>query len=85
MIVLSAARNFKYQKEAPMQRELTVQERAAEVGLSMARLCRESHGAVRYWKVHLGYELDIDEERAVQAVIDRYAYRRRIHPDRAAV
>jgi hypothetical protein len=83
VFVVPATRNFKYQKEAPMERELTVQERAAEVGLTMARLARESH--VRYWKIHLGYELDRTEEEEVAKVIDRYAFRRRIHHDRAAV
>ena len=60
-----------------------MQERAAEVGVSMARLARESH--VRYWKIHLGYELNREEQEDIQAVIDRYAFRRRIHHDRAAV
>jgi hypothetical protein len=66
-----------------MEREPTLQERAAEVGLTMARLARESH--VRYHKIYLAYPLLADEERAVEAVIDRYQYRKRIHHDRAAV
>lgn len=66
-----------------MERELTVQERAAEVGVSMARLARESH--VRYWKIHLGYELSADEERAIAAALDRYSFRKRIHTDAAYI
>jgi len=64
-----------------MQRELTVQERAAAVGLSMARLARESR--VHYHRIHLGYELDEEEENNVKAVLDRYSWRR--HRDAAAV
>ena len=66
-----------------MERELTVQERAAEHGLSMAQLAREAH--VRYHRIDLGYPLDYDEERAIDAVLDRYSFRRRIHRDAAAV
>ena len=58
-----------------MERELTVQERAAAVGLSMARLARESR--VHYHRIHLGYELDDDEETAVKSVLDRYQFRQR--------
>jgi len=64
-----------------MERELTVQERAAAVGLSMARLARESR--VHYHRIHLGYPLAYEEEEAVRAVLDRYTFRH--HRDRAAV
>ena len=66
-----------------MERELTVQERAAAVGLSMARLARESR--VHYHRIHLGYELDYQEEQNVRAVLDRYAFRKQLHHDAAAV
>jgi hypothetical protein len=61
----------------------SLQQRAAAVGLSMARLCRES--GVRYDKIAYGRPLFGDEERAVESVLDRYRYRQRIHPDAAAV
>jgi hypothetical protein len=48
---------------------------AAEVGLSMARLARESR--VPYHRIQLGSPLLGDEEQRVQAVIDKYAFRRR--------
>lgn len=64
-------------------REPTVQEKAAEVGLSMARLARESH--VNYHRIQHGYALMGDEESRIEAVIDKYQYRRRMHPDRAVV
>lgn len=62
---------------------VTLQHRAAECGLSMARLARES--GVRYDKIAYGRPLFGDEERAIEAVLDRYAFRRRIHHDAAAV
>jgi hypothetical protein len=61
----------------------TLQERASEVGLTMARLARESN--VRYHKIYLAYPLLGDEEERIEAVIDKYAFRRRIHHDAAAV
>ena len=64
-------------------RESTVQERALEVGLSMARLAREAR--VNYHRIQHGYELHGDEERAIEAVIERYSFRRRNHRDAAAV
>jgi hypothetical protein len=64
-------------------REPTVQEKAAEVGLSMARLARESR--VNYHRIQHGYALMGDEEGRIEAVLDHYAFRRRTHPDRAVV
>jgi hypothetical protein len=64
-------------------REATLQERASEVGLTMARLARES--GVRYHKIYLAYPLLGDEEERIEAVIDRYQFRKRIHHDRAVV
>lgn len=61
----------------------SLQQRAAEVGLSMARLCRES--GVRYDKIAYGRPLWGDEEERVESVLDRYAFRKRIHHDAAAV
>jgi hypothetical protein len=66
-----------------MSRQPSLQERAAEVGLSMARLCRES--GVRYDKIAYGRPLWGEEERAVESVLDKYSFRRRIHHDAAAV
>jgi hypothetical protein len=66
-----------------MERQATLQQRAADCGLSLARIARES--GVRYHRLAYGYPLLGDEELAVEAVIDRYAFRRRIHHDRAAV
>lgn len=66
-----------------MNQQETLQQRAAECGLSLARIARES--GVRYHRLAYGYPLLGDEERAVESVIDRYAFRRRIHHDRAAV
>ncbi len=66
-----------------MEREATLQERAADLGVSMAQLAREAH--VRYHRIHLGYELRGDEERAIEAVLDRYSFRRRSHRSAAAV
>ena len=65
----------------PMEHSPTVQERAHEVGLSMARLARES--SVPYHKIQLGQILLGDEEQKIEAVLDRYAFRRR--PDAALV
>ncbi len=66
-----------------MNRELTLAERCAEVGLPMAALARMSK--VRYWRIQLGYPLMADEQRAVDAVLDRYAFRRSNHRNAAAV
>lgn len=65
-----------------MNRQPTLQLRAAECGLSMARLARES--GVRYDKIAYGHQLFGDEVRAIEAVLDRYSFRRRIHHDAAA-
>jgi hypothetical protein len=66
-----------------MNSHVTLQHRANEVGLSMARLARES--GVRYDKIAYGRPLFGDEERAVEAVLDRYQFRQRIHRDTAVV
>lgn len=66
-----------------MSPQATLQQRAAECGLSLARIARES--GVRYHRLAYGYPLLGDEERAVEAVIDRYSFRRRIRHDAAAV
>ena len=66
-----------------MERQATLQARATECGLSLARIARER--GVRYHRLAYGFPLLGDEERAVEAVIDRYSYRQRIHHDRAAV
>jgi hypothetical protein len=66
-----------------MNRQPPLQERAAEVGLSLARIARES--GVRYHRLAYGFPLLGDEERAVESVLDKYEFRRRIHHDRAAV
>ena len=66
-----------------MNSQPTLQLRAAECGLSMARLARES--GVRYDKIAYGRPLFGDEERAIEAVLDRYAFRRRLHHNAAAV
>jgi hypothetical protein len=81
--VLWSLRRFtKVPKEVVMERQ-TLQQRASECGLSMARLCREAN--VRYHRIAYGYPLLGDEERAVEAVLDKCAFRRKIHHDRAAV
>jgi hypothetical protein len=66
-----------------MERQATLQARAGECGLSLARIARES--GVRYHRLAYGFPLLGDEERAVEAVLDRYSFRRRIHHDAAAV
>jgi hypothetical protein len=58
-----------------MQAERTVQERAQELGLSMAKLSREAR--VRYWRICQYADLTGDEQLQIEAVLDRYKHRRR--------
>jgi hypothetical protein len=82
-IVVTAVVQKKNQEVHAMDGQENLQQRAAEVGVSMAQLAREAH--VKYHRIHLGYPLLGDEERAIEAVLDRYAFRKRRFPNAAAV